>query len=946
MKSILLAASLLFTLPSFGQPTQTSAPVYITDEAGVTLNPALDRTTAGAPLSVRLSNGTSFYNATGGGGGGGDGSILDGVDPAIKATVTAGLALKVDGSAVTQPISASGLPLPTGASTSALQTTGNGYLLDIRGYVDGLETSVDSIDSKTPALVSGRVPVDGSGVTQPVSGTVTANLGSIGAGATAAKQDTIIGHVDGIEGKLDTANGHLTDLKTNTDGIETKLDTGNTSLDSIDDKTPSHPRSSSGALTAPASPPTADQFVVFNLETSGGGVNSVKLEALGTFAGDAQIEFSTNGTDYSQVSAECVESQSSGGVSNIISALSTTNRYLDCNTAGLKKIRIQNSNIQSGTANIVVTSSSASLSYYSLPTVASPISDDRTSGGFVADGDAFTFSAVDQVIFMGCSERGMFNIQVAGTFTGTLSLSANNASGGSLITPDFTFSVYPLGGGTPVSTITTPGMWEAPCGGLNGVVITATAWTSGSAKVWTNVSAGQRMVLSHVFRMPAVVLSQSGTDNNVDANVSGTVAVSNSFALDATLVALSAKFGSLGQKNMAGSAPVVIASDQSAVPVSGTVTVTDGSGPLTVDGTVSVTGVATETTLGSLLTSSQLIDDTVGTFGNVPLTKGLLMAGADGAAMRYLLTDSSGRLIVNLNAASVTANAGTNLNTSLLALESGGNLASILTSAQLLDDVIQSNGSSAPAKSSQIGGTDGTNTRAVAVDGTGVVLTKTGQDSFLSISFNESVAAPTAATWYLKKQWTPPASTFFRAARTKSLVTTAGSRTFIGVGRSLGTINVGTNAFAATGSVSSPNHYSRLIGCVTTVLSATPTNITVTYTDDLGNTSHATNAVTFAASTPVGNCFDFNLAATTGQMADNGVRAVTNITDSAATTGIVTVYGMNAMHDALGVANAFEVGSYDNSAISSAETIFILLQQAATTAQQRGATVIGSISTR
>ena len=38
----------------------------------------------------------------------------------------------------TQPISAASLPLPTGASTSALQTTGN--------------TSLSSIDTKTPAL--------------------------------------------------------------------------------------------------------------------------------------------------------------------------------------------------------------------------------------------------------------------------------------------------------------------------------------------------------------------------------------------------------------------------------------------------------------------------------------------------------------------------------------------------------------------------------------------------------------------------------------------------------------------------------------------------------------------------------------------------------------------------------------------------------------------------
>jgi len=46
--------------------------------------------------------------------------------------------IKVDGSAVTQPVSVNSLPLPSGASTSALQTTGN--------------SSLSSIDTKTPPL--------------------------------------------------------------------------------------------------------------------------------------------------------------------------------------------------------------------------------------------------------------------------------------------------------------------------------------------------------------------------------------------------------------------------------------------------------------------------------------------------------------------------------------------------------------------------------------------------------------------------------------------------------------------------------------------------------------------------------------------------------------------------------------------------------------------------
>lgn len=51
--------------------------------------------------------------------------------------------LPVDGSAVTQPISASTLPLPTDASTSSLQSTGNTLLTDIKTKLDTLVVSAN-----------------------------------------------------------------------------------------------------------------------------------------------------------------------------------------------------------------------------------------------------------------------------------------------------------------------------------------------------------------------------------------------------------------------------------------------------------------------------------------------------------------------------------------------------------------------------------------------------------------------------------------------------------------------------------------------------------------------------------------------------------------------------------------------------------------------------------
>lgn len=83
-------------------------------------------------------------------------------------------ALPVDSSGVTQPISAVSLPLPALAANQTKQDTGN--------------TSLASIDTKTPALASGRVPVDPSGVTSPIS---VASLPLPSGASTSAKQPAL-----------------------------------------------------------------------------------------------------------------------------------------------------------------------------------------------------------------------------------------------------------------------------------------------------------------------------------------------------------------------------------------------------------------------------------------------------------------------------------------------------------------------------------------------------------------------------------------------------------------------------------------------------------------------------------------------------------------------------------------------------------------------------------
>lgn len=87
------------------------------------------------------------------------------------------------------PVSVASVPLPTGASTLAEQQSQT--------------TILGSIDTKNPTLVSGRVPVDGSGVTQPISAaslplpsgaaTEAGNLSTIAARTPGLGQTTMAG---------------------------------------------------------------------------------------------------------------------------------------------------------------------------------------------------------------------------------------------------------------------------------------------------------------------------------------------------------------------------------------------------------------------------------------------------------------------------------------------------------------------------------------------------------------------------------------------------------------------------------------------------------------------------------------------------------------------------------------------------------------------------------
>lgn len=120
-----------------------------------------------------------------------------------SAAVSAANALKVDGSAVTQPISAASLPLPTGAATSANQTTAN--------------ASLSSIDTKT--LAAGQATMAASSPVVIASNQSAIQVvGNVASGATDSGNPVKVGAVynDGTMPTL--VSGQRGDLQTDVNG--------------------------------------------------------------------------------------------------------------------------------------------------------------------------------------------------------------------------------------------------------------------------------------------------------------------------------------------------------------------------------------------------------------------------------------------------------------------------------------------------------------------------------------------------------------------------------------------------------------------------------------------------------------------------------------------------------------------------------------------------------
>jgi hypothetical protein len=253
-------------------------------------------------------------------------------------------------------IAATTLPLPTGASTSSLQTTGN--------------TSLSNIDTKLPTgltVTSNKLQTDST-----VSGTVAIS-NQISGFSTETTLNTLNNKLTSTAGRLQTdanitgaveiandvgnpipVNGTLA-ISNQITGFATAANqtTEITSLQNIDGKLPAIVNNSVRTSIIPLSltgnglPATVVNFDLFNI--SFGDFSSISIQIIGTFVATLAVQISDNNIDF--VTVSCRSMTASGNSNTTVQTITVPGIYALNRSA--KFIKLRTTAYTSGTVNAV-----------------------------------------------------------------------------------------------------------------------------------------------------------------------------------------------------------------------------------------------------------------------------------------------------------------------------------------------------------------------------------------------------------------------------------------------------------------------------------------------------------------------------------------------------------------------------------------------------------------
>jgi len=600
-------------------------------------------------------------------------------------------ALKVDGSAVTQPVSAASLPLPSGAATSALETTINttlGSPFQAGGSIGNTVFGAKLQDATGTAFgTSGNpVKIDPTGTTtQPISaaslplpsGAATAGnqtnvQGTVSPG-TAASNSQLAGCVynstlpgpttgQGLARQCD-AKGNARQVIMDAAGNARGANVTASNALTVDGSAVTQPVSAaslplpSGAATASNQTGGAQktQIVDGSGNVIGSTTNNLNVQCAncsgsgvsetdeGSFTAGTSV-FSSSGGFFQTTATSNALTTGQYGMFQVTAnrALFTNLRNASGTEIGTSTTPIQVSVANTGAnataikvdGSAVTQPVSGAVSITGTPTVNANLNAGTNTVGGVTLPDAQnnnSAGSLNATVTTGTlAGAGTVGISVTGTWVGTLTFQ-ESTDGGTTYTA---VNALPLGGGALATTTTSNGQFLVDAAAGSTVQVKMTSYTSGSAAVNFRASVAEGLV----------ALSQPlPTGSNT---IGAVTQASGPWSSNLTQIGgVSLGFGSAVSSS---SIPVVIASDQVAVAVK-----------------QSTAANLNATVVGAAASGSAVTGNPV------------LMGGSDGTNARNLSTTTAGVLNVAPNSSGATGSA-VPANAAYVGANSSGNLTGII----------------------------------------------------------------------------------------------------------------------------------------------------------------------------------------------------------------------------------------------------------------------------
>ena len=484
-------------------------------------------------------------------------------------------AVKVDGSAVTQPISASSLPLPTGAAT---------------------QTTLAAINTKITTTANG-IAVDASATTQPIS------VSSLPLPTGAATESTLSTRAS--ESTQQTVRDRVTDINNKLNSLGQKTMAGSVPITMASDQGPIAVNGTV-AVTGVATEATLSglnaKIKAYDLDTSGTIENvqgvSIRLpggtgsQPGGTLATPLRIDptgttiqpVNVTGGSISLPAGSATEAKQDAGNASLASidtdidvalstratesTLSTLNGKVPSGlTVNIDKLLVDNS----GQTQPI---SALSLP---LPVGASTSANQVTSNSFLGsiDGkiiqiDTDDVTITSSVLPSGASTEATLSTRASESTLSTLNgkiFSVDLDSGaGTQNGQGVNLRFIASGGSVEAGTSSNPIRMDPTGTTTQPVSVISSSLPSGAATEATLSTRASEATLSSL-NSKVTAVDTGNVTVSASALPTGASTAANQTTGNASLASIDGKLNSLGQKIMTGSVPIVIASDQSDINV-------------------------------------------------------------------------------------------------------------------------------------------------------------------------------------------------------------------------------------------------------------------------------------------------------------------------------------------------------------------------------------------